>query len=56
MIWEWLAKEFLVKGTVGDLMIMLLACFVLGILMTILTFFVMKLQKELKGKSKEDEK
>lgn len=56
MIWEWLAKEFLVKGTVGDLVVIFFCGLIVGVFAIIAVFNIVKLKKQLQGKKKGDEK
>ncbi len=56
MIWEKLAKEFLVTGTVGDLICIAFGGFLVGVAMTTLTFCIIQLIKRLKNKERSKEK
>lgn len=54
-MWDWLAKDFLVKGTVGDLIIMVFMGFVAGVFATVAVYNIIKLKKQLQEKNKEVE-
>ncbi len=56
MIWEKLAQEFVVKGTVGDLIVMMFAAFIVGVFCTILVFYLWILKRQLKEKKKVGDK
>lgn len=52
MIWQKLAQEFLVTGTVGDLICIAFGGFVIGVSSTIVVYCLWKLSRQLKGKMK----
>ncbi len=55
-MWEWLAKDFLVKGTVGDLLVIFLGGLFVGVLMTVMTYEFLGLKKLLQKKREGGEK